>query len=80
MAQTMLYLDGQTQSLWVEHLNASSIEHTNQLVEIAYRHSREKHFQRVYFREAKDLVESLAPWKPMDWHGDVKYLKTTKGR
>ncbi len=49
MGQALLFLDKQTQTLWVEHLSAINSEIFTELVDIAFRLSREKHFQRVLF-------------------------------
>src|SRR3989344_7072595 len=51
MGQALLFLDKQTQSLWVEYISASSPEIYTELIDIAYRLSREKHFQKVLFSD-----------------------------
>lgn len=78
MGQALLFMDKQTQSLWVEYISASNPEIYTELVDIAFRLSREKHFQKVLF---SDVVQSqgltkVFPFK--EWERSVSYLKTTK--
>lgn len=78
MGQALLFLDKQTQSLWVEYISASDSAVYTQLVDIAYRLSREKHFQKVLFSDVvqkSDLTQAF-PFKK--WEREVTYLKTTK--
>lgn len=78
MGQALLFLDKQTQSLWVEYLSADNTEIYTELTDIAYRLSREKHFQKVLFSDqvsAQKMSKSF-PFKP--WERTVIYLKTTK--
>lgn len=78
IAQPLLFLDGQTQSLWVEHVSYSSLKCRDELCELAYRLSREKNFQRVYFPSAGGLVNSLATFKPEAWVPPSLIVKTSK--
>ncbi len=78
MGQALLFMDKQTQSLWVEYVSASNAEIFTELVDIAYRLSREKHFQKVLF---SDVVQEQALTKSFpfkEWERSVSYLKTTK--
>ncbi|AGH96513.1 hypothetical protein [Pseudobdellovibrio exovorus] len=78
MGQPLLFLDKQTQSLWVEYVSANNDQIYTELVDIAYRLSREKHFQKVLFSkdvQTQFLTQSF-PFK--EWERDVIYLKTTK--
>jgi hypothetical protein len=50
LAQPFLFLGGLTQTLWVEYLSASNADKTAELIDLAYRVARDKHFQRVLFR------------------------------
>ena len=78
MGQPLLFVDKQTQSLWVEYVSADTDEIFTELVDIAYRLSREKHFQRVLFSEdlkANRLTKEF-PFK--EWSRNSTYLKTTK--
>ncbi len=78
IAQPMLFLDGQTQSLWVEHLSYSSLQTRDQLCELAYKLSREKHFQRVFFPNSSGVMNSVRLFKPEVWQPQVISIKTTK--
>lgn len=77
LAQPLLFLDRQTQTLWVEYVSADNDEILYQLADIAYRLSREKHFQRVIF--AAEIESKLAQKLPFqNWERHFKLLKTTK--
>ena len=78
IAQPMLFLDGQTQSLWVEHLQYSSLQTRDELCDLALRLSREKHFQRVYFAKLPAIMNSIKPVGAEDWNPQVVFIKTTK--
>lgn len=78
MGQPLLFVDKQTQSLWVEYVSADSDAVYTELVDIAYRLSREKHFQRVLFAEevsGRSLTKSFPFQK---WDRTSTVLKTTK--
>ena len=51
LGQVHLFTQGETQSLWVERLNGKTKGVTEELIEVAYRLSREKHLQKVVFAE-----------------------------
>jgi hypothetical protein len=78
MAQPLLFFDGQTQSLWVEHLQYSTLQARDELCDLAWRLSREKHFQRVYFPNTPALSPTLKTMKAEEWSSQVLMLKTTK--
>lgn len=78
LAQPLLFLDGQTQSLWVEHVSASSLQSRDQLCELAYKLSREKHFQRVFFPNTTGVANSVATFRPEPWNVSVLCVKTTR--
>lgn len=78
LGQPLLFFDGQTQSLWVEHLQSSSLQARDSLTDLAYRLSREKHFQRVYFPNNTSIMNSVRPLKPEEWNSQTLFLKTTK--
>lgn len=64
LAQPFLFLNGLTQTLWIEHLRAESLAIQDQLVDVALKFSREKHFQSVIFKSPlneSDFVKRLAP-------------------
>lgn len=78
LAQPMLFLDGQTQSLWVEHVQYSSLQARDELCELAYRIAREKHLQRVYFPNTKVILNAISSFKPEEWGTQALVVKTTK--
>ncbi|MBX3039801.1 MAG: hypothetical protein KF789_03705 [Bdellovibrionaceae bacterium] len=78
IAQPVLFFDGQTQSLWVEHLSYSSLQSRDELCELAYRLCREKHFQRVFFPNVTGVANSVAGFRPEPWQASVICVKTTR--
>ncbi len=78
LAQPFLFMEGQTQCLWVEHLNYSSLQARDELCDLAYRFSREKHFQRVLFPNVPGIANSVATMKSEPWQPSVFSVKTTK--
>lgn len=78
LAQPLLFLDGQTQSLWVEHISYSSLMARDELCDLAYRLSREKHFQRVFFPNLAGVMNSLSNMKAEPWQAPMFCVKTTK--
>ncbi len=78
LAQPMLFVDGQTQSLWVEHVAFSSLQSRDEICELAFRLSKEKHFQRVYFPNSLALQNSISHMKPQPFAQSAVYVKTTK--
>ncbi len=78
LAQPLLFFDGQTQSLWVEHVQYANEQARNELCELAYRLSREKHFQRVYFQQTDEINQAVSAFKPENWNAKTLMLKTTK--
>lgn len=78
IAQPLLFLDGQTQSLWIEHIQYASSQARDELCELAYKLSREKNFQRVYFPSGNGVNNSVANFKPESWTPPTLMVKTTK--
>lgn len=78
IAQPLLFLDGQTQSLWVEHLQFSSLQVRDELSDLAYRLSREKHLQKVYFPKSPATMNSTKHMRAEEWNPQVLSAKTTK--
>ncbi len=78
IAQPLLFLDKQTQTLWVEYVSAVNQEIYTELIDIAYKLAREKHFQRVIFSsEVKDEpLQKQFDFK--EWNRNHIFLKTTK--
>jgi hypothetical protein len=80
LAQPFLFFRGQTQTLWVEHVEADDDETKRQLVDVAVRVAREKHLQRVLFAEANEIKDALQPWHPEPLSDEpIAVVKTTKG-
>lgn len=78
LAQPLLFLDGQTQSFWVEHVQYSSLQARDELCELAYKLAREKHFQRVYFPQGNGVMNSVSAFKAESWQPAVLMVKSTK--
>lgn len=78
LAQPLLFLDGQTQSLWIEYISFSNLETRDKLCDFAYKLSREKHFQKVYFPSQNNVVNSVNTYKATPWTPDVVQVLTTK--
>ena len=78
LAQPLLFVDGQTQSLWMEHLQHTSLQARDELCDLAYRLSREKNFQRVYFPQGNGVHNSISTLKPQSWTPGTMMVKTTK--
>lgn len=79
LGQPFLFFRGQTQTLWVEHIEADDENVKHQLVDTAVRVAREKHLQRVIFAEAADKADALKNWNPERLEDDIVVVKTTKG-
>ena len=70
LAQPMLFVNSFTQSLWVETVSFLTSETAIQLIDVAYRTCREKHFQKVLFKDAEILRFALKSYKGLsDIHG-----------
>lgn len=81
LAQPFLFFRGQTQTLWLEHVEADDDSISKELVSIAIRVAREKHLQRVLIANSDKLEKELAPWSPTQLSDEDKIavVKTTKG-
>lgn len=79
IAQPLLFFDGQTQTLWVEHVQYISEAARDGLCELAYKLGREKHLQRVYFPKEDRILSAIQSYKPLEWNHDKVMVKTTKG-
>lgn len=78
LAQPLLFFDGQTQSLWVEHIQFSTLQARDELCDLAYRLSREKHLQKVYFPGTQNIAPTLKSMKALDWNPQAVFINTTK--
>jgi len=59
LAQPLMFIDKLTQTFWVEHLQGDTPKEIQDLIQVAVRLAREKHFQKVIFRDNEFLHESL---------------------
>jgi hypothetical protein len=64
LAQPVLFVRGQTQTVWIEHVCADSPELVEELVQAMVRVAKDKHMQRVLYNRAD---------------GETVEFKTTKG-
>jgi hypothetical protein len=78
LAQPLLFFDGQTQTLWVEHMQFSTLVARDSLCELAYKLSREKHFQKVLFPESQTVANAVKSFKAESWDPQVLSVLTTK--
>ena len=78
LGQPLLFVDKQTQSLWVEFISADTAQIATELVDIAYRLSREKHLQRVLFSEDVKSLDLTKEFPFQKWERNTLTLKTTK--
>lgn len=78
LAKPLLFFDGHTQSLWIEHLAFNSLQARDELCELAYKLSREKHFQKVFFPNSQGIQNSVGAFKAENWQPSVLAVKTTK--
>lgn len=78
LGQPLLFFEGQTQTLWVEYILADSTQIKSELVEIAYKLSRDKHFQQVVFPENVQKLKYEIPKNFQQQKETCVWLKTTK--
>jgi len=78
LAQPQLFLNGMTQSLWLEHLFAPSPQIAKELIDVAYRLAREKHFQSLLYK-GHQFSEHLPRGANVEaWPDSVYNVKTAK--
>jgi len=78
LAQPLLFFDGNTQSLWVEHMQYNSLQARDELCELAYKLSREKNFQKVLFPESQSIMNAVKIYKAENWDPQVLTVPTSK--
>ena len=78
IAQPLLFFEGQTQTLWVEHMQYSTLQARDELCELAYKISREKHFQKVLFPESQSVMNAVKAFKAQNWDPQVLTVATSK--
>lgn len=77
MGQPFLFMRSQTQTLWIEYLDAVDDACKEGLVDVAIRLAREKHLQRVLFSAASK--PKLGPWPGVRLADEIIEVQTTKG-
>jgi hypothetical protein len=78
IGQPLLFFEGQTQTLWVEDILAETEEIESDLVEIAYKLSKDKHFQKVFFSSRHSPNCEKKNIKFNDYSEKLIWCKTTK--
>lgn len=78
LAQPFLFVDGMTQTFWVEHLSYNSLQARDELCELAYKMSREKHFQKIIFPNQSGHLGNIKSLNPIPWNPDAQAVKTSK--
>ncbi len=68
LAQPLIFFEGHTQSLWIEHIQYNSLKVRDELCETAYRMARDKHFQRIYFPKA--VHNAVSKYRLKNWGPD----------
>lgn len=78
LGQGLLFFDGHTQSLWIEHMSYRSLVVRDQLCELAYKLGREKNLQNVYFPHTEAILNVVKVWNSTPWTPGTLKVKTTK--
>ena len=78
LAQPLLFFQGLTQSLWIEHMQFQSLEVRDALIELAYRLSREKHFQGVYYPHLQSVQNAIQKMRAEVWNPNASFVKTVR--
>lgn len=60
LCQPLLFFEGWTQSLWIEHVSASLPEDAQEMIDIAYRWARDKHLQKVFFNTQLEFIKNTS--------------------
>ncbi len=78
LGQPLLFFQGFTQALWVDHITAETPEVFEKLIEISYRWARDKHLQRVLFSAGQIPIEIAGKASLQPLSEDILQLKTSK--
>lgn len=78
LGQPLLFFQAQTQTLWVEYILADNSKIKSELVDIAHKLSRDKHFQQVIFPENVQNLEFEKPIQFQKIKEPMIWAKTTK--
>lgn len=79
LAQPFLFMRGQTQTLWIEHIGAESETLFDATLDVAVRLSRDKHLQRVLVQGVPTSVAQGFRFKGEYLSDRIFEVKTTKG-
>ena len=77
MAQPILFFQGWTQTLWVEHVAGIDEKTGIEMLEIAYRWAKDKHLQKVFFKQELPFA-SLVDFGTKNIEGALFSMNTTK--
>lgn len=66
LCQPLLFFEGWTQSLWIEHVAGIKNEDVMQMIEVAYRWARDKHLQKVFFNTELNYIQDTSFAKIQD--------------
>jgi hypothetical protein len=78
LAQPLLFITGETQMSWVEHLQYSSLQARDELCALAYKLARDKHLQKVIFPDEAHLINSIKSLGGQSWQPKSYEIRTTK--
>jgi hypothetical protein len=78
LGQPLLFFEGQTQTLWVETVQAINPLIESELIEISYKLSKDKHFQKVILPEACRSALDSKNIKYLNQSEPWVWCKTTK--
>lgn len=78
LAQPLLFASGLTQTMWLEHVSALETQTFVELIEVAYRIAKEKHFQRVLIRAPEVLNPNQGIFQLQRLDENIFELKTAK--
>ncbi len=78
LAQPHLFMRGLTQTLWIERVVSNTAEGMSDLIEVAYKLSREKHFQKILFNMQDDVTIAHSVFQLSSVGENILELKTAK--
>ncbi|MAE73542.1 MAG: hypothetical protein CL675_05560 [Bdellovibrionaceae bacterium] len=78
LAQPLLFFRGMTQTLWIEHIGAQEDGCKTQLIDVAYRMSRSKHFQAALYYQPEAYLKQLDAFGATPLDERIYLLKTSK--
>lgn len=78
LAQPLMFFDGLTQTFWIEHLVGETEKEIQDLILVATKLAREKHFQKAIFRDDEFLHDSLVLFKAQPLQSGLVEILTSK--